>query len=598
MKFIISLMIIFMIIQGLAQETFSICPEITAQRGWQQGLEDTLFITNDLRADYQLHENIMLYIKRLTDSLRRQGTELVIVPMGGRGIMLSAFFDPTQLEQKNFNLDAARQSYNNLVESLKRDTGATVINVLGDMLNSDVHAKGDLLFFKRDHHWTNAGARVTAKAVARTIQTQLPSLYSALPKINYTLEEDIARDIDSNIYMNVVKKVCGFTLPVEHHMLYKLINDINNSQSLGLFEDIAFDTVLVGTSFSTAKFNFADFLSYELQTDVLNYAVGAGHLFTSIQDYLLSDSYAKHKPKLLIWEIVDSDLQKGEVYNQDEFVNSFRQLIPSILGDCELEGTSLYSQASILNVNSLASALPNLIAPSFDIWEKGTGTEVHAGAMSPDGQSTAHQIVFKDKPRFVRYNYDARLPLAGRVFIYSSWLWSDDPEAKSVEIQVLDAPGSPNAIKFSVELTSTPTLYQFPFIFETSQEKTLLLRMFSSKNFSYFAWQSSLVEVSSKDSLQIANLSSLATNENIYAVFDISDKTLVSFQVLVHYVDGTVDIVPIERSTRVLNNGRFFLELLPSDSNITSIELLPGIQTQNQSIDIQLRICQMPDQGT
>jgi hypothetical protein len=79
--------------------------------------------------------------------------------------------------------------------------------------------------------------------------------------------------------------------------------------------------------------------------------------------------------------------------------------------------------------------------------------------------------------------------------------------------------------------------------------------------------------------------------DRTYLFMQVDDLSLVKFNLEIEDASGYVDLVEIERSTRVMNDGRFFLELLDLGAPVVEVRLL---YQGDQRGRIATRICQEP----
>src|SRR4051812_36198194 len=127
----------------------------------------------DLTTTFEITDESLHGLKRLSEALKQRGTELVLVYQPPRGLM-----DPDKLtpaERKAYDFDAAHRNYSAALERL-RQGGDVIVAPLDKLV--DEH-KDYEYFFRRDHHWTPSGAEHSAKVVADAIRA-LP-VYESIP---------------------------------------------------------------------------------------------------------------------------------------------------------------------------------------------------------------------------------------------------------------------------------------------------------------------------------------------------------------------------------------------------------------------------------
>lgn len=193
-----------------------------------------------------------------------------------------------------------------LISSLEERGIATI-----SLKNALIDGKnGGMTFLATDTHWTPHGASVSADAVAAAVPADI-SLTSA--EIAPAAQETQMREGDLRSYVPLAGMDQRFGFrdePVEPFLANAVSND--------LFGDAPIDVVLVGTSYSANElFSFSSHLRRALGADVLNVAQEGKGPFEPMRDYLVSDTYADGKPKLVIWELPERFVDKA--YGDDVF---------------------------------------------------------------------------------------------------------------------------------------------------------------------------------------------------------------------------------------------------------------------------------------
>jgi alginate biosynthesis protein AlgX len=313
-----------------------------------QGEEGWLFSELDLSTPASL-EQVIPYLTRFVAALETHGITLVAVIPPRRGMVYDNKF---RLEEKKFatySALGAREAYGRLVGTLN-EVGIVTPNLLSVMLEQRDES---MLFFKTDHHWTPAGAKLVAEGVAAALES-LPT-YTALGKTDFqTLAEDVPVPFEGG-WNKEVEKACSLQLANEQVTAYYTSSqDVQGGE--GLFAEVPEpEVVLVGTSYSQPErapgYNFEGFLREALSLDVLNLAVTGGGPATALKDYFLSDEFQTYQPTFLIWEFLSP-------YGNNILLNpvTYRQLIPSVYGDCGPEGSLLQQEAEM---NGSATVLTN-----------------------------------------------------------------------------------------------------------------------------------------------------------------------------------------------------------------------------------------------
>lgn len=269
-----------------------------------------LFRTRDYRADFKLNSAAHERFARLNAAMEKQGMKLVIALLPTRGIM-----HPGMQGRAEFDRAKAIASYQEIAKSIE-STGISVARVT-DFENQKNY------FYKRDHHWTAAGAKDMAAKVAEKIKA-MPA-YAAIPKKKFKTETGETID-HMGTFAEFVQESCGTTIPPEKvlkHSTYEVgADDLTGDAQKA-------DIILLGTSNSTdtaSRANFDGFLKESIGADVENLSVSGGGVDSAVLNWLTSPDYASRKPKIVIWEF--------PIYHDYDSGPTQRQIIAGVHGDC------------------------------------------------------------------------------------------------------------------------------------------------------------------------------------------------------------------------------------------------------------------------
>jgi len=253
-------------------------------------------------------------LQRFTEALQHSGIQFAIALVPSRGAVNEAYLTPAILQNLPYTPAQLRKGYEAKREDLQR-AGIAVPDLM-----TPLHAAStiDRIYFKRDHHWTPRGATLAAQTMALSLHT-LPSI-SLLPERLFKTETG-ARVEHKGSYGGFVAQQCGIGMLPETRFEQRTL-----PVDATLLDDSQPGIVLVGTSYSDEKYNFAGALSEALHRDIDNRSVTGGGAGDSILSYLTSPDYAAHKPALLIWEVPD-------IYSLNT-IDLWRQLIPAAKGAC------------------------------------------------------------------------------------------------------------------------------------------------------------------------------------------------------------------------------------------------------------------------
>ena len=308
------------------EECCAICPQAENPAAYEDGFlkafkflkeanNGWLFRTEmDLKTQFGPSPERYAELKRFNDTLKAKGVQLVLVYLPTRGLMHGDKLTVTQ--KNNFPLQQAREQYKNTLRLL-RNTGIIVPDL--SLMFAKDH---DNFFFKRDHHWTPYGARLTAEIVAEEIKKQ--RVYASIPPMEFqTQVSGVLRRIGT--HQTAYKKICGYD-PGDQ------VVDAFTTESSGteadLFGESITEVTLVGTSYSKGamEYNFAGFLKQNLSVDIDNLAIAGARYDGALLQYLPTEDFQKKPPKILIWEVPGLFTLDDELF--------YRQVNPLVTNGC------------------------------------------------------------------------------------------------------------------------------------------------------------------------------------------------------------------------------------------------------------------------
>jgi len=160
--------------------------------------------------------------------------------------------------------------------------------------------QGKDFYFRGDQHWTPYGAERAARIVADTVHT-MPAFQGIPRKAFETVKS--GRMGKTGTLHNVAGQLCGTSYAVQYMDQFSTEPKGASGDDDDLFGDQGNAQItLVGTSHSGKNYNFAGFLEQYIGADVLNVAFPGGGLEGSMIQYLGSEEFRKHPPKILVWE--------------------------------------------------------------------------------------------------------------------------------------------------------------------------------------------------------------------------------------------------------------------------------------------------------
>ena len=169
-------------------------------------------------------------------------------------------------------------------------------------------------FLRNDTHWSQAGARQAAHALAQRINALRNAPLEPRQKRSFSAgaalpwDGDLVRLAGIDWLPYRIQPAGEDVPPLQFEVLSTGPADNALSED-DLFGDANLPTVaLIGTSFSRTSY-FADFLSMALETPVANLAKDGGAFSGAAHAYFQSAAFRQTPPELLIWEIPERDLE-------------------------------------------------------------------------------------------------------------------------------------------------------------------------------------------------------------------------------------------------------------------------------------------------
>lgn len=162
-------------------------------------------------------------------------------------------------------------------------------------------------FLERDTHWTPHGARIVAQTLARSLSAfdLATTPFEIEQKASITHRGDLIGFVETGWFADPL----GLTAETLDQ-----VDVFPMAGSIGLFDDpLPVSVALVGTSYSAdPKWQFADFLKYEAQLDLINDAqVGRGP-FAPMRDFINSLDDDAEGFSVVIWELPERYLTNLE----------------------------------------------------------------------------------------------------------------------------------------------------------------------------------------------------------------------------------------------------------------------------------------------
>lgn len=275
----------------------------------------------DLANDFGMPPVMRPEFTRLMATFAAKNIQVAIAVQPTRGLMHRDKIRPDHAH--GFDYAVARHNLAAYIEQL-RQGGALVPDIMPLVENPP----REEYFFRRDHHWTPAGARATARIVADAILGH--PVHAQLSTKRFRTEAGVIIPKDGTMNRGL-KRICGNNYGFQYVRGLRTIPE--EADASALFDEAATEVVLVGTSNSASRddeaknYNFEGFLKEYLSVDILNYALPGADQDGSLIQYLHSSDYdPKAPPKLIVWELPANFSLEAPL--------TYRQLIPAINGGC------------------------------------------------------------------------------------------------------------------------------------------------------------------------------------------------------------------------------------------------------------------------
>jgi alginate O-acetyltransferase complex protein AlgJ len=204
-------------------------------------------------------------------------------------------------------------NYDRMLKALRAGQ-VKVIDLNTPFLASPQRTGEKPLFYRHDTHWSPAGSMLAAESVRAGIDAD-PALKNALASIpgeKFGMVWGTARIMGARGLIDTLPEATAFAA---EQVLPFFVNKQQTDGSSLLGDSADIPVTLMGSSYSDARYGFADALRYTLQRDVLPISVSAPQGFWSgMESYLRDDSFQTKRPKLLIWEIPERSMDAPPDY--------------------------------------------------------------------------------------------------------------------------------------------------------------------------------------------------------------------------------------------------------------------------------------------
>lgn len=394
-----------------AETCCSVCPKVYDRdayiseymRGYRvivEGTDGWLFRSEaELEWIEPADDTIWPQLRRLADTLKARGTQVVMYPQPPRGLIEANNLNPEDLKQ--FDIDLLQKRYSELVAKL-RGLGFIVVDASVFSRHS-----GDPYFFKRDGHWSPAGAREAAEVIAK----QIKETGFELPPVAFQTKQIGVGGARGTLSF-VINSLCGLKYPMEFKPAFRTTAPASDD----LFGDAeAPQAALIGTSFSaTPNYNFYGFLREYLQADVLQAAFPGGGFDGSLTQFLASDLFQKSPPKVLIWEFPYQQLHRTDTA-------VMRRILPLVNNGCTGKEALLSGKTTLKTGGQFAEVLVNggksfNPVPAKDVW-------LELQFSDPNIRSVSAEVWYGNgKVQTINSEYNVYTKMSGRYVFETNYL--------------------------------------------------------------------------------------------------------------------------------------------------------------------------------
>ena len=252
-----------------------------------------LFLTDELKYESKASEHLDTRAKLFGDAakgLDKQGVKLVVVLVPDKARLYSDKLTGSQYPSYNLS------RYQDSLVALGRQN-VSVVDLLSPLTSASAQAQ---VYYSSDTHWNQAGAEISANAVALAVR----QLGIELEKTTFATTGNgvkTERPGDLIRMMGLADTPSAFRPPADIE-IPMTTTQTSVDAATGLFGDATVPIALTGTSYSL-RGNFHGFLQEALSAKVLNSAKDGGGLLQATTTYLTNDAFKSAKPKILVWEV-------------------------------------------------------------------------------------------------------------------------------------------------------------------------------------------------------------------------------------------------------------------------------------------------------
>ncbi|MBO9476726.1 hypothetical protein J7382_04175 [Shimia sp. R11_0] len=264
---------------------------------------DGWLITNDqMDLDYTPHAEVPDLLRSIAEEFARREMPLAIMIPPPRPLVAGQKVMDDFPNGAEMDVAEVSASFSAMISDI-RSAGLIAPDLL--LATQGKEALPAEFYFRRDTHWTPAGAAVSALALADEVALTLPRLFpkaGSTDVTDLTLSETVTEKGSLN---GMAKNVCGVILPPETAPTLRfpqeeggLLDEADNSKPR---------VALAGSSFSDRYqrdfYQVADALAHALGAEVDNYSVSGGGAIGGLESLVLSGALTSGHYDLVVWEL-------------------------------------------------------------------------------------------------------------------------------------------------------------------------------------------------------------------------------------------------------------------------------------------------------
>lgn len=294
---------------------------VTTDDGW-------IFNPQDLATKHHGKPDILAELTKLSAAFKGAGVPVLIVLSPHRATARPDLVSMGDGVGGLYNRAAAVQSYQDLRAKLIK-AGFLVPDLMPVV---EAQAKGEGYFYARDHHWTQDSAKAVAAVVAAEAK-KIPGI-GEWPKATVTLADSGQVHTWPGSRGTAWQAVCSQTLP-EHTVPLHTVTVTRAAADL--LDGPPPPVVLVGTSNTHPRFDFAGQLVASLGVDVINAEEGPnGGPVASLHRLVTGETWVASRPKLVVWEFNMAEFKPWRPDTPElATLPIYRQLNAAVDGGCD-----------------------------------------------------------------------------------------------------------------------------------------------------------------------------------------------------------------------------------------------------------------------